>query len=363
MDERIYQIALSLLNGLGPTTTKTLVNAVGSLEGVFTEKESNFRHFHDLRVDYIQNLQREAALERAKEELEFIEKNNIQLYFYKDPNYPAHLKECGDAPIVLFTKGKVHFNQKNISIVGTRKSTPYGLKMTEQLVAGLAPHNVQIISGLAHGIDKYAHEAALKNQLPTIGVLGHGLDTMYPAAHRPLAKKMMENGGLVTEFISGTIGEPSNFPKRNRIVAGLSEATVVVESSESGGSLITANLANDYDREVFAFPGNADKEFSSGCNNLIKRSRAHLLTNADDIVNVLGWEQKEIINKEFAIAMDDLNEIESLVVSVFQQKGEIDADSLAIATEMDSANLSLQLFNLEMKGLIKVLPGKRYSLA
>lgn len=363
MDERIYQIALSLLNGLGPTTTKTLVNAVGSLEGVFTEKESNFRHFHDLRVDYIQNLQRDAALERAKEELEFIEKNNIQLYFYKDPNYPSQLKECGDAPIVLFTKGKVHFNQNNISIVGTRKSTPYGQKMCEQLVAGLAPHNVQIISGLAHGIDKYAHEAALKNQLPTIGVLGHGLDTMYPAAHRPLAKKMMENGGVVTEFISGTIGEPSNFPKRNRIVAGLSQATVVVESSESGGSLITANLANDYDREVFAFPGYADKESSTGCNNLIKRSRAHLLTNADDIVNVLGWDQKEIVNKEFALAMDDLNEIESKVVSVFQENGEIDADSLALATEMDSANLSIQLFNLEMKGLIKVLPGKRYSLA
>jgi DNA processing protein len=364
VDNRIYQIALSLLNGLGPTTAKQLVNTVGSLEGVFREKESNFRHFHDLRVDFSKGLEREKCIIRAEQELEFIEKNNIQLYYYQDPNYPINLKQCGDAPIVLFTKGKVYFNQKNISIVGTRKCTDYGKKMTADLVKDLAPHKVQIVSGLAHGIDKNAHEAALQNRLSTLGVLGHGLDTMYPAAHRELANRMLENGGVITEFISGTIGEPTNFPKRNRIIAGLSEATIVVESSETGGSMITANLANDYNREVFAFPGYADKEYSSGCNNLIRRSKANLISKADDLVNILGWEQKELdepipLNENL---LKDLNATESQLVNLFMEKGNIDFDSLTQETSLDSAKVSVHLFNLEMKGLIKTLPGKRYSL-
>ena len=362
MDDRIYEIALSLLNGVGPTTAKQLVEAVGSLEGVFKEKESNFRHFHDLRIDLSKGLQREQCLLRAEEELTFIEKNGIQLYYYQDPNYPVNLKQCVDAPIVLFTMGAVNFNQRNISIVGTRNSTHYGKKMTDQLVADLAAYDIQVISGLAHGIDKVAHEAAIHNDLPTLGVLGHGLDTMYPAAHRPLAQRMLENGGLVTEFISGTIGEPSNFPRRNRIVAGLSEATVVVESSETGGSMITANLANDYNREVFAFPGFADKESSAGCNNLIKRSRAHLITNADDLVQTLAWEEVEADGTLSKAIFDDLNESESQLVSLFMERGDIDFDSLAVASNMDSSNISVHLFNLEMKGLIKTLPGKRYTL-
>lgn len=363
MDERIYQIALSLLSGVGPTTAKQLVESLGSLERVFTEKESNFRHFLNLKIDLSKGLNREACLIRAEQELDYLEKNDIQLYFYQDPNYPANLKQCGDAPIVLFAKGKLHFNKRNISIVGTRKSTIYGKKMTDQLVADLAPHDVQIISGLAHGIDKASHEAAINNSLSTIGVLGHGLDTMYPAAHRYLADKMLEDGGIVTEFISGTIGEPSNFPRRNRIVAGLSEATVVVESSETGGSMITANLANDYNREVFAFPGYADKEFSSGCNNLIKRSKAHLITKAEDLVQVLGWEEKTAETVSSQEIIEDLNDSEAQLVSLFMERGDIDFDSLAIASQMDSSNISVHLFNLEMKGLIKTLPGKRYTLA
>ncbi|UKN00836.1 DNA-processing protein DprA [Paracrocinitomix mangrovi] len=363
MDERIYQIALSILNGLGPTTAKTLLEAIGSLEGIFKEKESNFRHIHGLRSDLVQDLRREECLIRAEQELEFIEKHNIQLYFYKDPNYPKNLKQCTDAPIVLFTMGHVYFNQRNISIVGTRKSSSYGKKMVDQLVKDFVPYEVQVISGLAHGIDKAAHEAAIRNNLPTIGVLGHGLDTMYPAAHRALAKQMMENGGIVTEFISGTIGEPTNFPKRNRIVAGLSEATIVVESSESGGSMITANLANDYNREVFAFPGNADKEFSSGCNNLIKRDKAHLITDVDDVIQVMNWEEKEKSEVIDINILEDLDPEESKLVNVFKSKGELNVDALAFETKLDSSNISVLLFNLELKGLVTSLPGKRYKLA
>lgn len=362
MDERQYQIALSLLNGLGPITAKYLLEAIGSLEGVFKEKESNFRHIHGLKLHEGVSLEREKALIRAEQELEFIEKNNVQQYFFQDPNYPKLLKQCIDAPLVLYTMGNINFNQKNIAIVGTRKSTAYGKKMTDELVEGLAPHHVQIVSGLAHGIDKVAHESALKNKLPTIGVLGHGLDTMYPAAHRALAKQMLENGGIVTEFISGTIGEPTNFPKRNRIVAGLCEATVVVESSEIGGSMITANLANDYNREVFAFPGNIDKETSRGCNNLIKRSRAHLLTGSQDLVDILGWEHKEVNEQNFRQAIVELNEDEKELLELFQLNGELDIDSLGQSIGMSASTLSIHLFNLEMKGLIDTLPGKRYKL-
>ncbi|MCB9224600.1 MAG: DNA-processing protein DprA [Crocinitomicaceae bacterium] len=363
MDERQYQIALSLLNGLGPVTAKHLVESIGSLEGVFKEKESNFRHIHGLRLENGQQLEREKALIRAEQELEFIEKNNVQLYFYQDINYPKLLRQCLDAPIVLYAMGKLNFNQKNIAIVGTRKSTIYGKKMTDDLVEDLAPHQVQIISGLAHGIDKAAHEAAIHNHLPTIGVLGHGLDSMYPAAHRQLAKKMLENGGVVTEFISGTIGDPINFPKRNRIVAGLSEATVVVESSETGGSMITANLANDYNREVFAFPGQADKESSKGCNNLIKRSKAHMITSAQDLIEELGWEIKEQAISQVEQQIADLNSAEQELISVFRTKGELDIDTLGETIGMNSSSLSIHLFNLEMKGLISTLPGKRYRIA
>lgn len=362
MDKRVYQIALSLLNGVGPARAKLLLEAVGSLEGVFKEKESNFRHFNNLRIDSSKGLRREECLIRAEEELNFIEKNNIQLYYYQDPNYPAKLKQCSDGPIVLFTVGQVHFNQRNISIVGTRQATVYGKKSADQLVEDLVPYKAQIVSGLAHGIDKAAHEAALEYGLSTIGVLGHGLDSMYPAAHRDLAKQMMKNGGIVTEFISGTIGEPGNFPRRNRIVAGLSEATVVVESSETGGSMITANLANDYNREVFAFPGYAGKEFSSGCNNLIKRSKAHLITSAEDLVSVLGWEEKqkeEVLSQE---KLQDLNEHEAKLVSLFVEHGDTDIDSISTVTQMEASNISVHLFNLELKGLIKTLPGKRYAL-
>ncbi|MEX1001147.1 MAG: DNA-processing protein DprA [Crocinitomicaceae bacterium] len=363
MDQRIFQIAVSLLNGLGPLATKTLIRHVGDLEEVFTASSQSLGKIDSVRPSVVSKLERSRAIERAKKEVDFIEENNIQLYFYQDINYPKALKECPDGPIVLFTLGKINFNRRNISIVGTRRSTSYGKKMTDELIRGLAPYNVQIISGLAHGIDKISHEAAISNALPTIGVLGHGLDTMYPAAHRSLAKKMTENGGLVTEFISGVVGEPGNFPRRNRIVAGLSEATVVVESSETGGSMITANLANDYNREVFAFPGPADKESSRGCNNLIRRSRAHLISSAENLIQVMGWDEIEENKSEHIQILEDLSEEETKIVAVFSEKGVLDIDTLAFESALNPSQISVHLFNLEMKGAVKSLPGKRFCLA
>ncbi|MCG8575707.1 MAG: DNA-processing protein DprA [Flavobacteriales bacterium] len=361
MEERIYQIALGLLSGIGSIKAKLLVSYAGGLEAVFKESKKSLAKIEGIGSVAIQSMNREAALIRAEAELEFIEHHDIQLYYYQDVNYPQNLKNCEDGPVVLFSKGTVDFKRRSIAVVGTRKSTPYGKKMTHQLIEELAGMDMQIVSGLAHGIDKTAHEASLKNGLPTLGVLGHGLDYIYPAAHRPLAKKMLENGGLVTEFVSKTPGDPSNFPKRNRIVAGLCDATVVIESAESGGSLITANLANDYDRDVFAFPGNADQEQSKGCNNLIRRNRAHLITNAEDMLNVLGWELEEKPEEQSQLFIQ-MSEEEEKLVRIFREKGEVDIDNLSHKAQMSGGVLSMHLFNLEMKGLIKVMPGKRYSL-
>lgn len=363
MDNRIYQIALSALPGIGPANSKLLLETIGDLEGVFKESTKNLEKIEGFKPGLLSNINRDKTLIRAEQELEFIEQNQVQLYYFEDVNFPKILNNCEDAPIVLYALGKVNFNQKNISIVGTRKSTSYGKKMCEELVKDLASNEVQIISGLAHGIDKVAHEAAIRNNLPTIGVLGHGLDSMYPAAHRPLAKRMLENGGLVTEFMSGVPGDPGNFPKRNRIVAGLSLATVVVESSESGGSMITANLAFDYNREVFAFPGNVDRNTSSGCNNLIKRSKAHIITSAEDMMKILDWELIEKEAESHQELFDDLTETERVVFDLFLEHKSLNADDLAISTGMTSADLSVHLFNLEMKGAINSLPGKRYALA
>lgn len=359
---RLYQIALSLLPGIGPVKAKNLLKKVGGLEAFFSESEKSLLKLEGVNPQIIKNLNRDEALIRAEEELKFIEKNAIDLYYYEDSRYPSKLRNCEDGPIVIFTKGNVTFDKKQISIVGTRKVTSYGKKMTRKLIEDLSEMNVTIVSGLAHGVDYEAHRAALDFGLSTIGVLGHGLDTMYPAAHRSIAREMLESGGLLTEFLSNAIGDPANFPKRNRIVAGLSEATVVIESAESGGSLITANLANDYNRDVFAFPGNVDRESSKGCNNLIRRDKAHLITCAEEMVEILGWELRDKANGLQTDIFIELTDEEEKIVGVFKNKGEIDIDNLSYETSMPSSTLSLHLFNLEMKGQIRSMPGKRYAL-
>jgi len=362
MDKRIYQIALSLLSGVGPIKAKTMVSYVGSLEGVFTEKSRSLGLIPGVGMNIIRGLNRKEALERAEEELNFLDKYAIETYYYQDEKYPAKLKFCEDGPIILFSKGNVNFNKKNVAVVGTRKATTYGKHLTKELIADLASLDVQIVSGLAFGIDIEAHKAAMANNLSTIGVMGLGLDIIYPAAHKSMAKSMLENGGLVTEFLSKTAGDASNFPKRNRIVAGLCDATVVIESGPSGGSLITAHLANDYNRDVFAFPGNVDQEYSKGCNSLIKLDKAHLITCAEDLVKIMGWEQKEKIVNIQTQLFAELSDAEEKIVNIFRAKGEVDIDNLGHASEMTAGMLSMHLFNLEMKGLVKCVPGKRYSL-
>lgn len=363
MDERIYQIALSILSGLGPVRARILLDTVGEPAAVFTDKTGHLEKIQGIPSDILKREERARSLSRAEKELDFIEKNNIQLHYFDDANYPELLRQCYDAPIVLFTMGAVDFRRQNIGVVGTRKSTSYGKKMTDTLIDEVKPAGVQIVSGLAHGIDKLAHEAALRNGLPTLGVLGHGLDTMYPAAHRSLAAKMLENGGLVTEFVSGVVGDPGNFPRRNRIVAGLCEALVVVESSETGGSMITANLANDYNREVFAFPGNADKTSSSGCNNLIRRNRARLITSGQELLEIMNWDGENSFRVVQSELFEQLDPLEEKIVQFIRNLGSPDIDTLGVSCEIPVSELSLHLFNLEMKGLIHAVPGRRYALS
>lgn len=364
MEENIYKIAVPLLQGIGIVNTKTLIAYAGSSKAVFELSDKEIAKLCDLPLQKVKKFNRQAALDRAAEEIEFIKANGIRTHYYLDENYPAALKFCADSPIVLFSKGKVNFNQQNIAIVGTRKASSYGIKITKKFVKDLAPRSVQIVSGLAHGIDKTAHEAALTNDLPTIAVLGHGLDLVYPAANRQLAQMMQETGGLVTEYMSKTPGEPGNFPQRNRIVAGLSEATIVIESAVTGGSLITANLAFGYSREVFAFPGNIDRINSAGCNNLIQRDIAKLITSADDMVTALDWEELDSENTMQADLFEAHTVDEDQIISFLRRENKsTHIDVLAKEAKMTASELSLHLFNLEMRGSLQSLPGKMYQLA
>jgi len=364
VDERIYKIALSLLQGIGISNTKTLTAYLGGCEAVFTKTDREIAKLSEVSLSKVKKFNRDAALERAKQEVQFMDEHGVQLHYYQDANYPSSLKFCEDGPIVFFSLGNIQFKKQNIAIVGTRKISPYGKKMTHDLVRDLAHRDVQIISGLAHGIDKEAHEAALENGLSTIAVLGHGLELIYPAAHKSLANKMLAKGGLITEFLSYTPGDPSNFPKRNRIVAGLADATVVIESAITGGSLITANLALDYNRDVFAVPGNVDRPFSAGCNHLIRSQKAHLITCASDMNQMMGWDEEE--DEELFDQSDLFDSLifeeQEIISSLKKVKDGLAIDELALEVKLPSPELSLHLMNLELKRKIESFGGKSYRL-
>jgi DNA processing protein len=346
VEEKIYQIALSLLAGIGPIKAKTMATHCGGAEAVFKESLKALGAIEGIGAIRVKNMDRNFALKRAEEEFVFMEHSGVKMHYYQDANYPSKLKFCEDGPVVLFSKGDINFEKQNVAVVGTRKATSYGKELTQKLIADLVQLDVQIISGLAHGIDKEAHEAALKNNLTTIAVMGHGLEYVYPAAHKGLADRIMQNGGLISEFISYTPGDPSNFPKRNRIVAGLADATVVVESTQTGGSMITANLANDYNRDVFAFPGNVNQASSSGCNNLIRRDKAHLITCADDMLEILGLELDESSGAIQTSLFNDIGGPELEIINLLKAKKVISIDDISYQMKMTSSELSLYLFNL-----------------
>ena len=361
-----YKIALSLIPKIGHITAKKLVSYVGSFEGIFRENKNSFLKIPGIGPKLADQIINSNVLPKAEEEIEFIEKNNIKVIFYLDKKYPERLKSCDDAPILIYTLGDIDLNvRKVISIVGTRKATVDGIAFCEKLVKDLKEreHNPIIVSGLAYGIDAAAHVAALKNGLSTVAVLGHGLDIIYPASHKKMARDIINQGMLMTDFPSKSIRDKNNFIKRNRIIAGLSDATIVIESGEKGGALITADIANSYNRDVFAVPGRITDTYSRGCNNLIKTNKAAMLTSVDDLEYLLGWESVEkergTIQKDLFV---NLNDEEKKILEIFKEESELPIDRICIKCNMPTSKVSPLLLNLEFSGLIRALPGKMYKL-
>ncbi len=364
MDDLLYKIAISLLPGIGPIKARNVVSYIGNVEQVFKESKKNLQKIPGIGAFLASKFNPSEALKKAEEELKFIEKNKINTFFYLDKNYPKKLAQHDDSPLIFYSKGDIDFNRnKFISIVGTRAMTHYGKENCESLIFNLKQQGFTpvIVSGLAYGVDHCAHSAALKNELKTVAVLGHGLSTIYPAAHRELAANITKNGALITEFTSKAKIEPANFVKRNRIVAALSEAVIVVESAKKGGSLITAEYAVQYARDVYTFPGKIGDKSSAGCNFLIKTNRAALIENADDLVYFLSWEKDKNQPLQGSIFVE-LNDIEQKIFDIIETKAIINVDEIAYETKLPINKVLSTLFNLEFKNVVKALPGRMYSV-
>ncbi|MCD8043041.1 MAG: DNA-processing protein DprA [Tannerellaceae bacterium] len=366
-DPRLYPIALTMINGVGHILGRNLLQYFGNAEAIFKEKQQILEKVPGIGEYTAREIKKADVLRKAEKEVDFIEKKDVSLYIITDEIYPYRLKECADAPIVLYGKGNINLNSRKIlSIVGTRRATGYGNDLTEKVIQEIATAfpDMLIVSGLAYGIDIQAHRCALKYKLPTVGVLAHGLDRIYPHAHRETAIRMLENGGLLTDFPSDTNPDKQNFVMRNRIVAGLADATLVIESADKGGSLITADLAFCYGREVFAFPGRVNDKNSMGCNKLIRVNKAGLITCTQDLLDAMNWEKEEKKQKgstQTVLAFDEepgeLSEIEQLL-----RKEPLHINQITLQLEKPVHEVSSLLFDLEMDGKIKALPGQMYKL-
>jgi DNA processing protein len=358
-----YEIAFSLLKGIGPVRAAQLYGKLDSLELIFKMTKKELRFELGLTELMIQELNRDEALRLADEQMLFNEKHQVQTHFFLGDTYPRRLKQCADAPIVVFSQGNVDLNAlKMISVVGTRNITPYGQKIVGELIESLKGQDIVVVSGLAYGVDILVHQLCLENDIPTIGVLGHGLDRIYPHRHRKVAAQMKEQGALMTEFLIHTNPDRENFPMRNRIVAGMSDATVVVESKKKGGSIITAELANDYNRDVFAYPGDVDRPFSEGCNWLISKQKAHLITHSDDFLTFMNWKRTAPKVKSPSLFVE-LSEQDRKVVNIILEEREVHADVISLKTGLPPSMVNVVLFNLEMQNIVRQIPGKRFSLA
>ncbi|HAH24030.1 MAG TPA: DNA-protecting protein DprA [Prolixibacteraceae bacterium] len=364
-DLLVHKIALSLIPGIGNVTARNLIAYIGSVEGIFKEKEKTLLKIPGVGEVNAQRVAKQNVLQLAKREVDFIHKNRIQTFFYLDDNYPTRLKNCSDAPIILYFRGKANLNERRIlSIVGTRNATTYGKELCEELIQSFSKRNypLLVVSGLAYGVDVHAHKACLKYDIPTVGVFGHGLDTIYPAIHAPVAAKMLEKGGLITDFASDTKIDRQNFLRRNRIIAGLADATIVVESAEKGGALVTANIANSYNRDVFAFPGRSNDPYSKGCNNLIKRNEATLVESCLDIEKAMNWDMNSPAPPPIQTSLFvDLTGDEQKLFDLLKG-GDRFIDEITAETQLPMSKASGLLLGLEFKGLVTSLPGKMYRV-
>lgn len=361
----VSQLAFSMIRGMTPDVASEILEAVGSEDAFFRMSEKELRDFAQLSSRIFDDGYRSGLLEKAERELAFISEKGVRTVYFTDKDYPARFLTVPDAPLMLFAAGGCKLNAKKlVSIVGTRHATNYGVGLCRDLVVGLAEQvggDVVIVSGLAYGIDIAAHQAALDVGLPTIAVVAHGLDMIYPAQHRSTAAEIVRHGGaVVTEYPSSTRVHRSNFLARNRIVAALADCTVVVESAEKGGALVTANVAQSYGREVFAFPGKVSDEYSAGCNRLIRKNVASLLLSAADLADAMGWERKEpvVVQQELFV---ELTAEEQRIVDLLAEKGELHINELGVALNVPIHKLLSLLVDMEFHGLIDVLPGNRYA--
>ncbi len=367
LNELPYQIGLTLIEGIGDVNAKNLLAYCGSAQEVFKQKKAHLLKIPGIGEYNAKSITRsKGVITKAEEEIKFIQKYKITPLFFTDEKYPTRLKYCSDSPILLYYKGNADLNkEKIIGVVGSRKPSEYGKEKAAELIADLKNTNAIILSGLAYGVDILSHKTALDVGLETVGVLAHGLDRIYPQLHDKIAKRMITEGGLLTEFMSGTNPDAVNFPKRNRIVAGLCDALVVVESKRQGGSLITATIANSYNKDVFAFPGRAGDVLAEGCNGLIKQNRATLIENAADLIYAMQWEEqekKEKKNKQIPLQIN-LSEDEKEIVTAFTNKEEMHIDEICYASKMPISKVAAVLLQMEFSNLIKCKPGKMYVMS
>ncbi|MBE8727613.1 DNA-processing protein DprA [Flavobacterium hungaricum] len=361
--ELFYLLALLKIEGVGDIMAKKLLHSCGDAAAVFKAKNTQLAGIDGIGTILLKNLKDKTVFEKAEVELNFIKSNQINTSFYLDESYPERLKHCFDAPVLLFTAGNINFkNRKIISIVGTRQITSYGTECCKKLIEDIAPLNPIIVSGFAYGVDIVAHQTAMDLGLQTIGVLAHGLNHIYPRTHKKYMAKMEENGGFITEFWSNSTPDKEKFVRRNRIVAGMTEATIVIESADKGGSLITANMANEYNRDVFAVPGRVTDKYSQGCNNLIKTQKANVLTSGADLIYILNWDIETKlpgIQKQLFI---DLDPDEQKIYDFLLKNGKELLDIIALQCDFPIFKMSGILLNMELKGVIRPLPGKLFEV-
>lgn len=361
--ELLYEVALTLVSGIGDVNGKKLVAYCGGAEAVFREKKKSLSKIPGIGEKTVESILSQDVLSRAERELDFADKYGIRILYYLNSDYPKRLQHCYDSPMVLYCNGYTDLNvAKIIGVVGTRNVTDYGKLMTDKIISELVDDDVMVVSGLAYGVDTCAHYASVKYGLKTAAVLAHGLHTIYPPVNRNLARKILDEGGcLLTEQISGTEPDRENFPKRNRIVAGMIDCLIVVESAAKGGALITAEIANTYDRDVFAFPGKIGDVYSEGCNKLIKENKANIMTDVEDLRYIMRWnEDKKVAAKQMRM-FRDFSEDEQKVMDVFGNDSVIYLDKIITETTLSPTKIASILLSLEFDGVVTALPGKRYQ--
>lgn len=359
----LYQIALTLVPNIGDVRAKALLETFGDAESIFKASKKTLENIEGIGTIAANSIKHFADFKICEDEIKFIEKSKIIPLFITDEHYPQRLLHCYDSPTLLYYKGNANLNaSKIISIVGTRSNSDYGKNVCDKIIEDLATQNILIISGLAFGIDTIAHKASLKNKLKTVGVMAHGLDKVYPAQNKTLAVEMLSQGGLLTDFMSGTNPDRQNFPSRNRIVAGICDALIVIESSAKGGSLITAELGNSYNKDVFAIPGRVNDSRSEGCNYLIKNNKALLITSADDLLHIMNWKEAPKKIKQQRELFIELTPYEKIITDILKERENIQIDELYFKSGLSSSAVAQALLMLEMQGVVASLPGKVFKL-